>query len=81
MSTNLRSPAEPGTAMDTPHLDAGALGTAKALFFVAAGLSFLLSVALWFSGDRERGVFVGLWVPSILSAGSLLLGGSHRHDG
>ncbi len=50
----------------------------KALFFVAAGLSFLLSIYLWFSGDRERGVFVGLWVPSILSAGTLLLGGARR---
>ncbi|MEM8606366.1 MAG: hypothetical protein AAGF92_04650 [Myxococcota bacterium] len=51
------------------------LGTSKALFFLAAGLSFLLSISLWFSGDRERGLFVGLWVPSILSAGNLLLGG------
>lgn len=51
------------------------IGTSKALFFVAAGLSFLLSIALWFSGDRERGLFVGLWVPSILSAGALLLAG------
>lgn len=50
------------------------LALSKALFFAAAGLSFLLSVYLWFSGDRDRGVFVGLWVPSILSAGTLLLG-------
>jgi hypothetical protein len=49
--------------------------TSKALFFAAAGISFFLSVALWFSGDRERGLFVGLWVPSILAAGSLLLTG------
>lgn len=49
---------------------------AKALFFLAAGLSFVMSVSLFFSGDRERGIFVGLWVPSILSAGALLLGGS-----
>lgn len=45
----------------------------KALFFAAAGISFCLSIWLWFSGDRERGLFVGLWVPSILSAGGLLL--------
>lgn len=49
------------------------LGASKALFFLAAGLSYLLSIWLWFSGDRERGLFVGLWVPSILSAGALLL--------
>lgn len=49
--------------------------TSKILFFAAAGISFLLSVGLWFSGDKERGLFVGLWVPSILSAGGLLLTG------
>ncbi|MEM7139202.1 MAG: hypothetical protein AAF500_21705 [Myxococcota bacterium] len=51
------------------------VGTSKTLFFLAAGLSFLLSIWLWFSGDKERGLFVGLWVPSILSAGTLLLKG------
>ena len=29
-------------------------------------ISFLLSVYLWFIGFREEGVFVGIWVPSIL---------------
>jgi hypothetical protein len=52
-----------------------ALATSKALFFAAAGISFVLSVSLWFAGDRERGLFVGIWVPSILSAGALLLTG------
>lgn len=55
------------------------LATSKAFFFAAAGISFVLSVWLWFSGDRERGLFVGLWVPSILSAGGLLLTGG-RND-
>lgn len=55
------------------------LGAPKALFLVAAAISFFLSIWLWFSGDRERGLFVGLWVPSILSAGGLLLTGG-RHD-
>lgn len=40
---------------------------------VNRALSFAVSVALWF--DRERGFFVGLWVPSILCAGNLLLAG------
>jgi len=40
------------------------------LFLVAAGLSFLLSVGLWFADNRDEGVFVGLWVPSILAAGA-----------
>ncbi len=45
----------------------------KALFMLAAGLSFLMSVSLFFTGSREQGIFVGIWVPSILSAGALLL--------
>jgi hypothetical protein len=47
----------------------------KAMFFLAAVLSFFMSVYLFFSGDHERGIFVGIWVPSILSAGALLLAG------
>lgn len=50
----------------------------KALFLLAAGLSFLMSVALFFTGSREQGIFVGIWVPSILSAGALLLGRNGR---
>jgi hypothetical protein len=42
-------------------------------FVIAAGASFLFSVSLWFTGSRDEGVFVGLWVPSILSFGTLLL--------
>jgi hypothetical protein len=47
---------------------------AKLGFVIAAGLSFLFSVYLWFSGSKQEGVFVGLWVPSILSFGTLILG-------
>lgn len=39
----------------------------------AAFVSFLLSIALWFTGSREQGAFVGLWVPSILSFGTVAL--------
>lgn len=48
---------------------------AKMLFGAAALISFLLSVYLWFIGQREAGLFVGLWVPSTLSLGALLLAG------
>ena len=48
---------------------------AKIGFVAAAGASFLFSVYLWFSGSREEGLFVGIWVPSILSFGALLLSG------
>jgi hypothetical protein len=56
------------------------VGRAKALFLFAAGLSFLMSVFLFFGGDHERGIFVGLWVPSILAAGALLLGKEAYHE-
>ena len=45
----------------------------KLLFGMAALLSFFVSVGLWFSGSKEAGLYVGLWVPSILAAGTLLL--------
>ena len=49
--------------------------TAKLIILAAAGLSFLFSVYLWFAVDKGQGVFVGLWVPSILSFGTLLTNG------
>lgn len=39
------------------------------LFLAAAFVSFLLSVGLWFTDNQLEALFVGLWVPSILSAG------------
>jgi|TARA_B100000085_G_C18477935_1_gene485997 hypothetical protein len=33
---------------------------------VLSFLSFLYSVGLWFSGYQLEGIFVGIWVPSIL---------------
>ena len=48
----------------------------KALFILAAGLSFVMSVSLFFTGSQTQGIYVGIWVPSILSAGALLLGGN-----
>jgi hypothetical protein len=40
------------------------------LIALAALGSFLLSVGLWFTDSREEALFVGLWVPSILSLGA-----------
>jgi hypothetical protein len=51
---------------------------ARALFLLGAFVSFVLSVWLWFGGHEEQGVFVGLWVPSILSLGALVLTRSDR---
>ena len=56
------------------------LRRAKGLILAAAGVSFLLSIGLWFSGLRDEGLFVGIWVPSILSLGSLLLQEARSND-
>ena len=34
---------------------------------VLSFISFLYSVSLWFSGYQLEGIFVGIWVPSILA--------------
>lgn len=46
---------------------------AVALLLLAAFASFVFSVSLWFSGQHESGIFVGIWVPSILSLGTLVM--------
>ncbi len=33
----------------------------------AAGISLLLAIYVWFTGDKQSGLFIGLWVPSLLS--------------
>ena len=50
-----------------------AMRRARTLVVVGAFVSFLFSVSLWFAGMRDEGLFVGLWVPSILGLGNLLL--------
>ena len=49
------------------------LGKGDVLILAAAFLSFLFSISLWFglgmTASKEAGVFVGLWVPSIISTG------------
>lgn len=44
----------------------------KSDYFIlaAAAVSMILSISLWFGVDREAGLFVGLWVPSILGFGA-----------
>ena len=46
---------------------------ARLLLLVAAVVSFALSVSLWFSGKEQDGIFVGLWVPSILALGAVVV--------
>jgi hypothetical protein len=44
----------------------------RALILLGAFVSFVLSVGLWFGGNEQQGIFVGLWVPSILALGALV---------
>lgn len=46
--------------------------TADKLLFLAALVSLVFSEALWFNGDREHAIFVGIWVPTILCFGVYL---------
>lgn len=67
--------------METPHHRSVSLGAvagsreakARLLLFLAVAISFVLSVSLWFAGHELQGIFVGLWVPSILALGAIVL--------
>ena len=39
---------------------------------VAAFLSLIFSETLWFQGEHDAGIFIGIWVPSILGFGIYL---------
>lgn len=45
---------------------------ADKLLFAAATVSLVFSESLWFNGDHDHAIFVGLWVPSILAFGIYL---------
>jgi hypothetical protein len=46
----------------------------KLPFLIAGFMSFLFSVYLYFVlGEENAGIFVGLWVPSIHSLGTLIV--------
>ena len=49
---------------------------------LAAGASLVLSVWLYFRSssieDRLNGIYVGVWVPSILALGAFLLAGQGK---
>jgi len=52
---------------------------AKSFILISSFLSMLFSIYLFYNKDTEHGLFVGLWVPSILSAGALLFAGKNEH--
>ena len=53
---------------------------AKAFIFASAGLSLVVSVYLYFTGDKQAGIYVGIWVPSMLSAGLLMIMSGGKND-
>ena len=46
--------------------------TADILMLAAAFFSLIFSELLWFRGEKEAAIFIGLWVPSILGFAILL---------
>jgi hypothetical protein len=58
----------------------------KVTLLIAAFASFLLSVTLYFQAEdgdlsaRLNGVYVGIWVPSILALGALVLSGDRKKN-
>lgn len=42
------------------------------LIAFSAFAAFLLSNYLWFTGDKQAGLYVGIWVPSLIAAGVYL---------
>ena len=45
---------------------------ADMLLMGSALLSLVFSETLWFKGERESAIFIGLWVPSIIGFGIYL---------
>ncbi len=54
----------------------------KAILIFAAAASFLLSVGIFFLDDSKdhtiNAIYIGIWVPSILALGGLLLAGKRN---
>ena len=54
---------------------------ADKFLFLAAFISLVFSEALWYNGDKEHALFVGIWVPTILCFGIYLkLLNKSNHD-
>jgi hypothetical protein len=68
VQSNVKEEAMEHTARRSAAVTAGSRG----LFLLAAAVALVLSISLWFTGNHEQGIFVGLWVPSILSLGAFL---------
>ncbi|MGI9146138.1 MAG: hypothetical protein ACR2IK_06280 [Chloroflexota bacterium] len=74
-TTQTLGPTQLAGPRRTERLAPRQIARSQLLILLAAVISFGLSVYLWFSGHENQALFVGLWVPSILSFGSLMLAG------
>lgn len=45
----------------------------KEVYLVGTLVSIVLSLILFLRGNRNEGIFVGLWAPTILSLGKTLM--------
>jgi hypothetical protein len=51
------------------------------LLFISALLSLVFSETLYFKGEKDAAIFIGIWVPSILAFGIYLkLISSNKND-
>lgn len=39
---------------------------------VAAVISLFIAVYMWFAGNKDAGLFIGLWVPSLFALATYL---------
>ncbi len=53
---------------------------ADLLLMGASLLSLIFSETLWFRGEKESAIFVGLWVPSIIGFGIFLKLINHKKN-
>ena len=45
----------------------------KKALLIAALVSMIISLTLWFTGSQTTGLYVGIWCPTILSLNSFLI--------
>lgn len=45
------------------------LKTSDVFILLAVAVSFFVSGFLWFTGNKQEGLFTAMWVPSILAFG------------
>src|SRR5215217_5864485 len=66
VSRRVQGPKRP--LKEVKHMNGG-----KGIYVGGTLISILISLALYFSGKRERAIFVGLWAPTILNLGQTLM--------